>query len=150
MMTICIAQAADIFGAGLVAGALVVSAFAVLPAAGCLDPSTHVLFRQRLIRKLSTLMPPLMELPVAASIAALALCRASVKWPLEGLGCALSSTTIGITVVVNGRLSRRFALWTPDALPGDWQHYVRLWDLAHYFRTVASVCAFACAVFASA
>ena len=60
----CIAQAADIFGTGLVAGAFVMGAFAVHPAAASLDPAPHVALRQELIRRLSRFLSPFMLLPV--------------------------------------------------------------------------------------
>ena len=96
----CIAQAADIFGTGLVAGAFVMGAFAVHPAAASLDPAPHVLLRQELIRRLSRFLPPFMLLPVPSSLCALGLCRTSVSRPLDALGCALSLATVAITVAV--------------------------------------------------
>lgn len=74
----CIAQAADIFGAGLVAGAFVMGSFAVHPATARLNASPHVLLRQELLRRLSKFMPPIMLFPVVASISAMTLCRTSV------------------------------------------------------------------------
>lgn len=116
----CIAQIADILGTGVVAGAFLMGTFAVHPAAAGLDASAHVLFRQELIRRLARRMPPFMFLPAIASIVAMTLCRTSVFYTLDALGLALSLTTIGITVGVNVPLNRRFAAWSPDALPQDW------------------------------
>lgn len=144
----CIAQAADIFGAGLVAGAFFMGTFAVHPAAARLDASPHIVLRQELIRRLSKVLPPFMLLPIPASIGALTLCRTSVSWPLDALGCALSMATIGITVAVNAPLNRRFARWSPDSLPRDWQRYVRRWNVAHSIRMTVALGAFACAIFA--
>jgi hypothetical protein len=70
--------------------------------------------------RLQVFLPPFMLLPVPASVAALTPC-ATVSWPLDALGCALSVVTVGITVMVNGPLNRRFARWSPDTLPRDWQ-----------------------------
>ena len=145
----CITQAADIFGTGIVAGAFVMGAIAVHPAFARLDASHHIVLRQEMIRRLQLFLPPFMLLPIAASIAALTRCRASVSWPLAALGCALSVATVAITVTVNGPLNRRFARWSPDALPRDWQRYVRRWNLAHSIRTAVALGAFACAIFAS-
>ena len=141
----CIAQAADIFGTGIVAGAFVVGTFAVHPAVARLDASPHVLLRQELIRRLSSFLPPFMLLPIPASVGALIFCRTSVAWPLDIFGCVLSLATIGITVAVNGPLNRRFARWSPEALPRDWQQYVRRWNVAHFMRMTAAVGAFVCA-----
>ena len=146
--TMCVTQAADIFGTGLLAGVLFMSAYVALPAAARLDASSHLLFRQQLIHRLAKFMPPLMFLPVAASIAVLAFCRTQVVWPLDAIGCALSLLTIGITVAVNGRLSGRFARWSSDALPQDWEQLVHRWDVAHAIRTVAALGAFVCAILA--
>ena len=145
----CIAQAADIFGTGLVAGAFVMGAFAVHPAAASLDPAPHVLLRQELIRRLSRFLPPFMLLPVPSSLCALGLCRTSVSRPLDALGCALSLATIGITVAVNAPLNRRFASWSPDALPRDWKRDVHRWNVAHSIRMTSALGAFACAILAA-
>jgi len=75
--------------------------------------------------------------------------RASVSWPLDALGCALSVATVGITVAVNRPLNRSFARWSPDALPRDWQPYVRRWNLTHSVRMAVALGAFACAIFAA-
>ncbi len=143
----CIAQAAAIFGTGIVAGAFVIGRIAVHPAAARLDALPHIVLRQELIRRLQRFLPPFMLLPIPASIAALTLCRSSVIWPVEALGCALSLVTAGITVAVNAPLNRRFARWSPDALPSDWQGFVRRWNAAHSIRMTA-LGAFVCAIFA--
>jgi len=145
----CITQAVDIFGTGIVAGAFVIGTIAVHPAAARLDASTHVLLRQELIRRLQRFLPPFMLLPVPASIAAITLCRTSVSRPLDALGCALSLATIGITVAVNAPLNRRFASWSPDALPRDWKRDVHRWNVAHSIRMTSALGAFACAILAA-
>ena len=142
----CITQAADIFGAGLVAGAFVMGSLAVHPAAARLAALPHVFLRQELIRRLSRWMPPFMLLPVVASIGAMTLCGTSVIRVLDGLGLALSLATIGITVAVNAPLNRRFALWSPEALPRDWQNFVDRWNVAHCARTMTALGAFVCAI----
>ena len=144
----CLAQAADIFGTGLVAGAFIMGAFAVHPAAAGLDVWPHVALRQELICRLQRFLPPLMLLPIPASIVAPTFCRTSVSWRPDLLGCALSLGTIGITVAVNGPLNRLFASWSPSTLPHDWERYVRRWT-AHSIRMAASVGAFACAILAA-
>ena len=144
----CIAQTAEIIGTGLIAGSFVMGTFAVHPAAARLDESAHLLLRQEMIRRLSRFMPPLMLLPIAASISAPSLCRTSVAWPLDALVCALSLATVGITAAVNAPLNRRFARWSPDALHRDWQWYVRRWNMAHALRMTVALAAFACAIFA--
>src|SRR5215469_18419372 len=97
----CIAQAADIFGAGSVAGAFVMGSFAVHPAAAMLAAFPHVLLRQELIRRLARYMAPFMFLPVVASIVAMTLRRNAANLRLDALGLALSLATIGITVAIN-------------------------------------------------
>jgi hypothetical protein len=101
-----------------------------------------------MIRRLQLFLPPFMLLPIAASIAAVTLRRPSVSWPLDALGCALSVATVVITVTVNGPLNRRFARWCLDALPHDWQRYVRRWN-AHSIRMAVALGAFACAILGS-
>ena len=145
----CVAQAANIFGAGIVAGAFLMGSFAVHPASARLNASPHVLLRQELIRRLAQWMPPFMLLPVVASTVAVMLCRTWVFRTLDALGLALSLATIGITVGVNVPLNRRFAGWSPEALPQDWQDYVDHWNVAHSARTATAVTAFLCAIFAA-
>jgi len=145
----CAAQAADIFGTGVVAGAFVTGSFAIHPAAARLGGSAHVLLRQELIRRLARWMPPFMVLPVFAAIGALTLCRTSVVWTLEAVGLALSLATIGITVGINVPLNRRLAAWSADALPQDRENYIGRWNLGHSARTVTAVAAFICAILAS-
>ena len=145
----CVAQAADIFGAGIVAGAFLMGSFAVHPAAARLNTSPHVLLRQELIRRLGRWMPPFMLLPVLASTVAIMLCRTSVSWTRDALGLALSLATIGITVAINAPLNRRFAGWSPEALPQDWQSYVDRWNVVHSARTMTALVAFVCAIFAA-
>jgi len=145
----CITQAVDIFGTGIVAGAFVMGAIAVHPAFARLDASHHIVLRQEMIRRLQRFLPPFMLLPIPASIAAMTLCHVSVSWPLDALGCALSVATVGITTAVNGPLNQSFARWSPDALPRDWQRYVRRWNLAHSVRMAVALGAFACAIFAA-
>ena len=123
--------------------------FAVHPAARRLDAAAHLRLRQELIRRLSKFMPAIMFLPVVTSIGAMMLCRSSVLWVLDALGLALSLATIGITVGVNVPLNRRFAGWSPEALPQDWQDYVDHWNVAHSARTATAVAAFLCAIFAA-
>ena len=144
----CITQAVDIFGTGIVGGAFVMGTIAVHPAVAKLDAAAHVILRQELIRWLQRFLPPFMLLPLPASIAAVALCRTSVSWPLDALGCALSVATIGITVAVNAPLNRRFARWSPEALPGDWERDVGRWNVAHSIRMTSALAAFACAILA--
>lgn len=134
---------------GLVAGIFVMGAFAVVPAAAKLDAPVHVLMRQHLTRPLSKFMPPLMLLPIGASIAALTLCRTSASLSLDSLACFLSLVTVTVTVVVNGPLSRRFSRWNSEALPKDWQRDIRRWNIAHFVRMVAAVGAFASAILAA-
>lgn len=146
---ICIVQAVEVFATGLVAGIFAMSAFGVLPAAAKLDTSAHILMRQHLGRPLSKFMPPLMLIPIAASIGAVTICRTSVSSALDEFACFLSLATVAITVVVNGRLSRHFARWKCEALPRDWQREIRRWNIAHFVRMVASVGAFVCAILAA-
>ena len=66
-MDICVAQAADIFGTGVVAGAFLMGSFAIHPAAAQLSGSSSVLLRQELIRRRARWSRSFMFLPVLAS-----------------------------------------------------------------------------------
>jgi uncharacterized membrane protein len=145
----CIAQAADVLGTGIVAGAFFMGTFAVHPAAGRLEASPHVALRQELIRRLAIFLPPFMFLPILASVAALTLCRASISSGLDAVGCVLSLSTIAITMAINVPLNRRIAGWSPERLPSDWQDLVRQWNSAHVIRMTVAVGAFLCAILAA-
>jgi uncharacterized membrane protein len=144
----CLAQAADIFATGVVAGAFYIGTVAIHPAADRLDGPAHLLLRQELIRRLQRALPLFMLLPLPAVVVALALCHASVSRPLDVLGCALSLATIAITVAVNAPLNRRFARWSPEALPSEWQKFIRRWNIAHSSRMTTAIGAFGCAILA--
>ena len=90
-----------------------------------------------------------MLLPVLASTVAVMLWRTSVLRTLDALGLPLSVATIGITVGVNVPLNCRFAGWSPEALPQDWQDYADHWNVAHSARTATAVAAFLFAIFAA-
>jgi len=144
----CIAQSIDVFATGIVAGVFVMGSFAVHPAAARLDPLSHLFLRQQLIYRLSKFMPPVMLLSVAACVAALAFCPTPLSWRINASGGALSVATIGITIAFNVPLNRRFARWSPGALPLDWEKYVCRWNTAHTVRTATALAAFACAILA--
>lgn len=144
----CLAQAANAFGTGIVAGAFFMGGVAIHPAAARLDACAHVLLRQELIWRLQRFLSPFMLLPILASIISITLCRSSILWALDALGLALSLTTVGITVAVNAPLNRRFAKWSPDEVPQDWQRNIHRWNAAHSVRMTTALAAFACAVLA--
>jgi uncharacterized membrane protein len=145
----CLAQAADVFGAGIVAGAFFIGTVAIHPAADQLETSAHVLLRQELIRRLTKYMPPFMLLPVVASVAAMILCPKPMLRILDLFGLLLSLATVGITVIVNAPLNRRFARWSADAMPTDWTIFVRRWNVAHGVRMTTAIAAFGCAALAA-
>src|SRR5215472_8716876 len=144
----CVGQAADVFGTGIVAGAFYMGCIAVHPASATLSAAAQLKLRQQLIRRLARYLPPFMFLPVFASVFAILMCRMSVVWGLDVLGLALSLATIAITIAVNAPLNRHFATWVPDALPKDWETYVNRWNVAHRARTTTATAAFVCAVLA--
>jgi uncharacterized membrane protein len=142
----CIVQGINIFATALVAGKFFMGTFAVHPAAAKLDPASHLVLRQELIRRLSRFLPPLMVLPIPLALGAQTLCRTSV---LVGVvGFPRSFVTVGITVSANTPLNRRFARWFPAALPSDWQDAVHRWNVAHFIRMMTAPGAFACAILA--
>jgi len=138
------AYALNTFGTGLIAGAFLMGTLGVRFAAGRLDASEHVLFRHQLIHRLSKLMPPLMLLTVVTSCILLPLSPGD--WPVQTTGCFVSVATFGITLIVHAPLNRRFMQWSPNALPPDWETYVRRWDRADSVRLILATSAFVCAV----
>ena len=148
----CIPQTIDIFGTGIVAGAFVDASRSMLGSRPnglyLLDPEDPM-SKPAIDQELDGLPSDGADLlPLPASIAAVALCRTSVSWPLDALGCALSVATIGITVAVNAPLNRRFARWSPEALPHDWERDVGRWNVAHSIRMTSALAAFTCAILA--
>jgi hypothetical protein len=144
----CYAQAADVFCTGIVAGGFTMGAIAVHPAAGALAASPHMQFRQELIRRLSKLWPPFMLAPIVAAPLALTWCRGAVDSSMDLVGLLLSFLTVGITVVINAPLNRRFARWSGDTLPVGWHEQIERWNTAHMLRMISSLGAFVCAIVA--
>ena len=145
----CFAQAADIAGTGIVAGAFYIGWIAGHPAADTLSASAQLQLRREVIRRLARYMPPFMFLPVFASVFAILKCQVSVIVTLDELGFGLSMATIAITVAVNAPLNRRFARWVPHALPHDWKIYSDRWNMAHTVRPSTATAAFICAILAT-
>jgi hypothetical protein len=145
----CIAQGLNVFATGLVACAFFMGTVAVHPVMAKLDPASHLLIRQELIRRLQRFLAPFMLVPIAASIAALKLCRhrccgrpthSDVHCPWQP-----SQSRWRVTVRLTGIL--RAGLQTPYLVIA--QPYVRRWNLAHSIRTTVVLGAFACAIFAA-
>jgi hypothetical protein len=143
-----LAQAADAFCTGIVAGGFLIGMLAVHPATDALEAPAHLRMRQELIRRLARLWPPFMLAPIVAVPLALSWCRAAVPVPVDAAGWALSVVTVGVTLGVNAPLNRRFARWTADSLPHDWHRHIRRWNAAHALRTATAVGAFVCAIWA--
>jgi uncharacterized membrane protein len=141
-----IARQLNILWTGILAGAFLMSTLGLRPATCMLEATQQVFLRQQLIQTLSKLMPPLMLLPIAASSVILVFNGTPRDWPIAAAGWAFSVSVVGITLIVNGPLNRRFAGWSPSKLPADWQIYVRRWDRANSIRCVLALAAFACAV----
>jgi uncharacterized membrane protein len=141
-----IARELNTLGTGILAGALLMSTLGLRPAAAMLEAAQQVFLRQQLIQRLSKLMPPFMLLPIAASSVILVFHGTSGDWPIAAAGWAFSVSTVGITVIVNVPLNRRFARWSSSEFPEDWQIYVRRWDRANSIRFILALAAFACAV----
>ena len=124
---VTIARQLNILGTGILAGAFLMSTLGLRPAAGMLEAAQQVFLRQQLFQRLSKLMPPLMLLPIAASSVILVFNGTSGDWPIAAAGWAFSVSMVGITVIVNVPLNRRFAGWSPSKFPVGWQIYVRRW-----------------------
>jgi uncharacterized membrane protein len=142
-----IAWVVNTFATGILAGVLFLSALGLRPAASMLESAQQVVLRQQLIQRLRTLMTPFMLLPILASAVALGWRETSSDWTLAGAGFAFSFATVAVTVFVNVPLNWRFAAWSPNKLPTNWQMYVRKWDRANSIRFMFALAAFACALF---
>jgi uncharacterized membrane protein len=142
----CLAQAADMFCTGIVAGGFLIGTLAVHPAAAALELPAHLRVRQELIRRLSRFWPPFMLVPIIAVPIAITWCRTVVSVPIDAAGLMLSVATIGITLSINAPLNRRFARWSEDAVPVDWHEQIARWNGAHTLRMTTALGAFACAI----
>jgi len=140
-------RVANMFGTGIFAGVLFLSALGLRPAAAMLESAQQVVLRQQLIQRLRTLMTPFMLLPIVASGVVLVWPEPSSDWTLAAAGFAFSVATVAVTVLVNVPLNWRFAAWSANDLPSDWQTHVRKWDRANSVRFMFALAAFACALF---
>ena len=145
---ICLAQAADIFATGVVAGSFAIGSFAMHPAAAELGDVAQIRFRQALIRRLARFLPPFMLAPLLAVPLALASCDGSQN-SVSAMGFLLSLATVVTTVGINAPLNRRFARWSVEKLPVDWPRDIARWNAAHSVRMVTGVGAFICAILAA-
>jgi len=144
----CLTQMADVFATGIVAGAFAIGTFAVHPASARLDPTGHFIFRQEVIRRMSRFLPPFMLAPLLSAPLAMTFCRSLTTVSVDALSLALSFTTVAITVFVNAPLNRRFAKWTPGALPSEWAEDIQRWNRAHTLRMTTAAGAFVSAILA--
>ena len=142
-----VALVVNLFGTGILAGVLFLSALGLRPAAAMLEPAQQIILRQHLINRLRTLMTPFMLLPIIASAVVLALHGITGNWTLAAAGISFSVATVAVTVFVNVPLNWRFAAWSPNNLPADWEIHVRKWDRANSIRFAFALSAFGCAVF---
>ena len=142
-----IASYLNIFGTGILAGVLWMSALGLGPASAALGPAQQVILRQQLIKRLRLLMTPFMLLPIVTSGTLLAL-NGKPGHRAAGTAEFISSVAaVAVTIFVNVPLNWRFADWSAKNLPADWHMYVRQWDRANSIRFVLALAAFACALF---
>src|ERR1700739_3870514 len=131
-----VALVMNVFVTGILAGVLFLSALGLRPASAVLEPAQQIILRQYLINRLRMLMTPFMLLPIIASGVVLATHGISGNWTLAAAGFAFSVATVAVTVFVNVPLNWRFAAWSANNLPADWEIYVRRWDRANSIRFV--------------
>jgi len=137
---------------GIVAGAFVMGTFGMRSAAAALEPRSHLVLRQHLIRRLSRIMPVLMLGAIATTGAALVFSPPSAaltsvnllskETALRGLAFGLSLAILVQTITVNSPINNLFLGWSAETLPADWQKYVRRWNTADSVRLAMGLIAF--------
>lgn len=140
------------FTTGVVAGAFVMGTFGMRSAAAALDPGSQLVLRQRLIGRLSRIMPVLMLCSIVATGAALVFSGPfpdltsvnllSKQTALRGLAFGLSLAMLVQTIRVNRPINKLFLGWSVETLPADWQKYVRRWNTADSVRLTMGLIAF--------
>ena len=140
------------FATGVVAGAFVMGTFGIRSATAALEPRSHLVLRQHLIRRLSKIMPVLMLCAIATTGAALVFSVPSAEFTsvnllwketaLRGLAFVLSLAMLVQTITVNRPINKSFLSWSVETLPGDWQEYVRRWNIADSVRLAMGLIAF--------
>jgi len=137
---------------GIVAGAFVMGTFGMRSAAAALEPRSHLVLRQHLIRRLSKIMPVLMLGAIATTGAALVFSPPSAaltsvnllskETASRGLAFGLSLAMLVQTITVNSPINNLFLGWSAETLPTDWQKYVRRWNTADSVRLAMGLIAF--------
>ena len=140
------------FTTGIVAGAFVMGTFGIRSATAALEPRSHLVLRQHLIRRLSKIMPVLMLGAIATTGAALVFSPPSAaltsvnllskETALRGLAFGLSLAILVQTITVNSPINNLFLGWSAETLPADWQKYVRRWNTADSVRLAMGLIAF--------
>ena len=137
---------------GIVAGAFVMGTFGMRSAAAALEPRSHLVLRQHLIRRLSRIMPVLMLGAIATTGAALVFSPPSAaltsvnllskETASRGLAFGLSLAILVQTITVNSPINNLFLGWSAETLPADWQKYARRWNTADSVRLAMGLIAF--------
>jgi len=140
------------FTTGIVAGAFVMGTFGIRSATAALEPRSHLVLRQHLIRRLSKIMPVLMLGAIATTGAALVFSPPSAaltsvnllskETALRGLAFGLSLAMLVQTITVNSPINNLFLGWSAETLPADWQKYARRWNTADSARLAMGLIAF--------
>ena len=124
------------------------------PAAAALEPRSHLVLRQHLIRRLSKIMPVLMLGAIATTGAALVFSPPSAaltsvnllskETASRGLAFGLSLAMLVQTITVNSPINNLnlFLGGSAETLPADWQKYVRRWNTADSVRLAMGLIAF--------
>ena len=139
----------SLFFAGLLAGEELIVCLGVAPALARLESWAHILARQQLILRLRVVVPILLLLTIATSLAATFSVTASAHLDdrlgaLVALG-AFSALTLAGTVPIN----QTILAWDAGHLPQNWARVLRRWERLDSARLGLAIIAFALQISAS-
>jgi len=136
-------ESINLFLAGILAGEEFVVRYGVRAPLAAMDDTSHIQFRQGLIRTLRVLVPAIF-LPAFVSGIAVAITDATgTGFVFRWAGVLAWLIWILVTLFGTVPINERAIEWRPDAPPGNWKAIVDRWERLNTVRTWAALMAFA-------
>jgi hypothetical protein len=137
---------AQFFLNGVLVGIFTMGTLVLQPVSLRLAAEAHIMLRQQMISRLHYLAPPLMVGALISMIVGYLFFSSGWSSVLLALNVILLSSILGITLLGNVPLNRRFMTWQPKLPPENWITFVRKWELYDQIRFVLCLASFVIAL----
>jgi hypothetical protein len=135
-------HAAQVVGAGLIAGALLIVTAAVIPSMRAMTLGAYVSLHQEMERHVERYLPPVGRCTVAVSLATVVLGSGGSARVLASAGLAMLAMVVLTSEARMAACNKAIASWQPTSLPAEADDIVGRWAKLNAIRTVAAVGAF--------